>query len=137
MSDVLIEWCNSLNLRHHVVSLEESFASGFLFGELLRLYNQQHDFPAAFKDSSRTADVVANFDALQPTLVRMGIAVGAQHVEDIVHAVPGAAARLLYVMKSKLALFERVEVGRPKQGVYKTLANLQVCDNNHRIVSNV
>ena len=126
MSDVLVSWCNGLNLGHTVVSLEESFSSGYLFGSLLRLYNQQHDFPSAFRDSNRTADVVANFKALQPTLVRMGIAVGAQRVEEIVHAVPGAAPRLLYEIKSKLALLERVEVGRPKPGLYKTLANLQV-----------
>ena len=126
MSDVLISWCNSLNLRHPVGTLEESFSNGFLFGDLLRLYNQQHDFPAAFRDSTRTADIVANFKALQPTLVRMGIKVGAQLVEDVMHAVPGAAPRLLYEIKSKLALLERVEVGRPKPGLYKTLANIQV-----------
>ncbi len=125
MSDVLASWCNAIPLSRPVETLESSFANGFLFGDLLRRYNQQHDFPT-FRDSRHTEDVVKNFDSLQTTFVRMGIKVSARHVEEIARCVPGAAARLLYELKSKLTMFERVEVGRPKPGQYKTIANLQV-----------
>ena len=73
MAALLNRWVNDeVRLSRRVLSFESDFASGYLLGELLHLFNQQKNF-SSFQDSSTSDAKVANFLLLEPTLCGMGI----------------------------------------------------------------
>lgn len=49
--DLILGWLNDeVQLSSKITNIEEQFANGYLFGELLAKYNQQLDWVGAFVD---------------------------------------------------------------------------------------
>ncbi|RYY39091.1 hypothetical protein EON62_00010, partial [archaeon] len=85
------------------------------------------DFPAAFRDTARSDDIVKNFSALQPTIMRLGIKFTARQVDAIIKGTPGVVARVLYEIKTQLSRLERFPVGTMREDAGKPVINMQVC----------
>mmetsp|Transcript_23743 Transcript_23743/g.58199 ORF Transcript_23743/g.58199 Transcript_23743/m.58199 type:complete len:773 (+) Transcript_23743:84-2402(+) len=102
MSELLKRWLHDdVGVNHPVDSFEESFASGFLFGELLARCNLQPDF-AKFVDKHTPDARINNFTRLQPTLSKLGVQLDTRTVTAIVREEKGIAARLVYMLKMSL-----------------------------------
>ena len=100
MSAVIGNWLNKeLVLSRRVDSFEEDFRNGFLFGELLNLYQLQPDFPQFVDDFTPNAKV-NNFKRLQPTLRNLKIKIDSRIANDIIQEKPGAALGLLHKIRS-------------------------------------
>ena len=129
MAHILLQWVNSFKLSRQPSSVEADFANGYLFAELLSLHNQQDNFRASgvFGDSGRLDEAVSNFQAIVPTLTRLGVKCTPQLVQEIVKQKPGAASRLLYDMQCRLQRLDKVHVGRGSEAVPKPLLQAQVC----------
>lgn len=82
--------------------------------------------PGPFRDTDRVEDAARNFAGLLPTLQRLGIKVSPTTVQDIVRGRAGCATRLAYDLYSRLAVLERVRVGRGTDDVPKPLVQAQV-----------
>ena len=82
-------------------TFEEAFASGYGLGELLSRMAMQPDFHE-FQDKTTPEAMVANFSRLQMTLQRMGIELSSATANQIMMGARGAAAQLVYQIKSQL-----------------------------------
>lgn len=131
MTSVLLAWTSGLQLSHPVRTLEEDFRNGYLFGEILNKYNQQHDFIASFRNTDRADDIIRNYTCLQPTFARLGIKFNRVHLDSMIKGAKGVAARVLYEIKTKLESIEKVQVGRPlPETSTKVVINLEVRDGD-------
>ena len=104
MSQILSEWLNrDVKLSIHVKAsdLDQSFRSGYLFGELLNRFSLQKDFDT-FSSSRSTDAWIANYIKLEPTLRHLGIPFHATIVRDLMQGKPGTAAKLLYQLRISL-----------------------------------
>lgn len=127
MSGILLNWANSLGLSRAASSIENDFSNGYLFAELLAKHNQLDAFSkGAFRDTARVQDAANNFAAMSPTLVRLRITVSPTQITEIIRGKPGAAGKLLYDCYSKLALIDKVKVGRASEEAPKPLVQATV-----------
>ena len=102
MAEILANWINNeLELSKHVDNFEQDFSNGFLFGEILKRYNQQSDFEDFSKKATRDSKV-NNFCLLEPTLKSLSIKFNTQLVDDIMKEKRGAAMRILIQLKMAL-----------------------------------
>lgn len=131
MSGVILSWCNdSLKLSssrgEKVTSLDLDFANGYLFAELLFKVNQlPFSFPGPFVDDDRSETIINNYAHLQDTFTRLGIELQGSIVAALVAKKKGTVESVLYRLKTQLAPFERVVVGRPPTEGSKALARLE------------
>ena len=128
MSGILLNWANGLGLSRAASSIENDFANGYLFAEVLARHNQLDAFKAGgpFRDTARVQDAANNFAAISSTLVRLRIGVSPTQITEIIKGKAGSASKLLYDIYSKLALIEKVKVGRPTDEAPKPLVQAQV-----------
>lgn len=102
MAEILANWVNNeLELSKHVDSFEKDFSNGYLFGEILKRYNQQSDFEDFSKKDSRDSRI-NNFALLEPTLKSLNIKFNTQLIDDIIKEKRGAAMRILIQLKMAL-----------------------------------
>jgi hypothetical protein len=130
MSGVILSWCNdSLKLfsrGEKVTVLDQDFANGYLFAELLHKVNQlPFEFPGPFVDDDRSETIIKNYANLQDTFTRLGVELQGSIVAALVARKKGTAESVLYRLKTQLAPFERVVVGRPPTEGSKALARLE------------
>lgn len=119
MSSILLAWCNQvLNPKYYINSLEDDFSNGYLFGAILFAFNQIDNWPASFVNRNDRSDVIHdNFMSLYPVFSRLAIPFNSLIVKDITGRRPGAAAKVLFQLKSKLDALQSVPinvVGRPR-----------------------
>jgi len=126
MSALLLSWCNSFGLSREAVDLESDFSNGALFCDLLVRHNQL-EAGVGVRDTSRADDAARNFSLALPAVHRLGIRLTSRDVQDVIHAKPGAASKLLYSLYSKLAMLERTRVGKESSETPKPLMQMQVC----------
>lgn len=140
MTAVLQQWCNdTLGLSKAVGTLEDDFATGYMFAEILHKHNQLDAAQlATLKDNDIASTILHNYAVLEPVLSRIGIKLNARTVTALINKQPQVAQRILYALKTKLAVFERVVVGRPKSTGGKALAKLEprVPKPSYEILSN-
>jgi hypothetical protein len=132
MSSVLLSWCNdtlklSITSRgEKISSLTSDFKNGYLFAELLYKVNQlPFEFPGPMIDNDRSETIISNYANLQDTFSRLGIELQGKLVSNLVTGKAGTAESVLYRLKTQLAPFERVVVGRPPTEGSKALARLE------------
>ncbi|XP_065657817.1 sperm flagellar protein 2 isoform X5 [Hydra vulgaris] len=104
MSDILCKWLNDdVKLSRQVcpLNLEESFANGFLIGELLSHYGVQENF-REFSKSFTSEAIVNNFTRLHNTLLLLEINFDSNMAKQIIDEKPGIIANLLYELFIKL-----------------------------------
>lgn len=100
METSILKWLNSLGLSRPIVSLENDFASGFLFAEVLWRLQLVTDL-SAFQPSRTPEAQIQNFSLLKLNLERVGIAFSAMTMHNIIGAKSGAAAQLLSRIRTK------------------------------------
>ncbi|CAM9498234.1 unnamed protein product, partial [Phaeothamnion confervicola] len=102
-----MEWLQEdVRLAPSVLNIEEEFSNGFLFGEILHLYNQQVDF-SLFWDRPTAEAKVNNFCLLEPTMRDLGVPFSAKVACAVMRGEPGAASSVLYQLKMVLERLQR------------------------------
>ena len=102
MARIILHWLNDeVKLSHEITSLSEDFKNGYLLGELLHKYNQQHHFDK-FIDRETPDAKIANFCLLEPTMRQIGVHFNSQVAYDVMNAKPGAMKTLLYEIRTVL-----------------------------------
>jgi hypothetical protein len=102
MARIILHWLNEeVKLSHEITSLTEDFRNGYLLGELLHKYNQQHHFNK-FVDRETPDAKIKNFCLLEPTMRQIGVFFNSQIAFDIINAKPGATKTLLYEIRTVL-----------------------------------
>eukprot|EP00940_MAST-03C_sp_MAST-3C-sp2_P002363 g2363.t1 len=102
MSHLLVQWLNEdVKLSKTVVSLEEDFRNGFLFGDLLRRFNQLDAVTEGRKIQDRdVAEAkIFNFCTVVKSLRRLDIDLDVGTVQNILRMKRGAALRVLLDIK--------------------------------------
>lgn len=106
MSHILSQWLNcDVNLSKEISpsELDSAFRNGFLLGELLDRLALQDDFKASYVNSSSVDASIKNFSSLEQTLrEKLAITLTSNSAYDLITAKPGAAAKLLYQIKSSI-----------------------------------
>nr|XP_047123942.1 sperm flagellar protein 2-like isoform X2 [Hydra vulgaris] len=104
MSDILCKWLNDdVKLSRQVcpLNLEESFANGFLIGELLSHYGVQENFKE-FSKSFTSEAIVNNFTRIHNTLLLLEINFDSNMAKEVIDEKPGIITNLLYELFIKL-----------------------------------
>ncbi len=102
MARIILHWLNEeVKLSQEITSLTEDFRNGYLLGELLYKYNQQHHFHK-FVDRDTPDAKIANFCLLEPTMRHIGVHFNSQIAFDIMNSRPGAMKTLLYEIRTVL-----------------------------------
>lgn len=102
MAELLANWINNeLELSKHVDNFEKDFANGYLFGEILKRYNQQDDFDE-FSQNDNRDNKINNFVLLEPTFKNLKVKFNAKLIDNIMKEKRGAALGLLCQLKMAL-----------------------------------
>lgn len=102
MADLLANWINNeVELSKHVDQFEKDFSNGYLFGELLKKYNQQDNLEE-FSNKNTRDSKINNFVLLEPTFRSLKIRFNAQLIDNIMKEKRGAALGLLCQLKMAL-----------------------------------
>ena len=102
MTELLANWINNeLELSKHVENFEKDFSNGYLFGELLKRYNQQDDLDSFSKKENRDSKI-NNFTLLEPTFRSLKIKFNSQLIDNVMKEKRGAALGLLCQLKMAL-----------------------------------
>eukprot|EP01038_Epipyxis_sp_PR26KG_P014000 gene14000-18777_t len=101
MSHLLKDWLNNeIALSLPIISLEDDFSNGYLFGELLSQFNQVEITNFSSKPTAEAK--IKNFCMLEPAMKRLGVNFSSKLASDIMIKREGAAKNLLY--ETKIAL---------------------------------
>ncbi|KAG1668074.1 hypothetical protein FOA52_010484 [Chlamydomonas sp. UWO 241] len=101
MSDILKAWLGE-EVGLEAYNIEQDFASGFMFGQVMQKYGMQPDFEK-FEGGQRTPDaMVNNYTRLQASFQKLGIKFDSRTANSLMREEPGVALRLLYSMKQNL-----------------------------------
>ena len=106
MSNLLVDWLNSLGLSRDIHSFGNTFKDGYLLGEILFKYNQQLDFDQ-FSEKPTPIVVLNNFKLLEPTFRRIGVNFNARVAGDIMKGDEKTTKTLLYELKMSLDRISR------------------------------
>lgn len=102
MAELLANWINNeVELSKHVDNFEQDFSNGYLFGELLKRYNQQDNLDDFSKKENRDSKI-NNFVLLEPTFRSLKLKFNAQLIDNIMKGKRGAALGLLCQLKMAL-----------------------------------
>lgn len=102
MARIILNWLNEeVRLTREITSLSEDFSNGYLLGELLAAYNQQHHF-ARFIDNDTPDAKIRNYCLLEPTMRQVGVHFNSKVAFDLMNFKPGAMKTLLYELKTVL-----------------------------------
>jgi len=82
-------------------AIEEDFANGYMFGQLLHHYNMQPDFDK-FEDRRAPESMVNNYTRLQPTFMRLNVPFDTRVANSLMREESGMALRLLYSIKQSM-----------------------------------
>eukprot|EP00939_MAST-03C_sp_MAST-3C-sp1_P000955 g955.t1 len=99
MAHLLQQWLNEdVKMSRPVLSIKDDFANGYLFGEVLRRFNQLESFKK-MRDKETMHAVIDNFCCLKESLRRLDIDFDAKTVSDIRKKKSGAASLVLHKIK--------------------------------------
>ncbi|CAD8115667.1 unnamed protein product [Paramecium sonneborni] len=102
MSQLLMVWLNDeVQLSKKVISFEQDFSNGYLFGELLSKFNQQLNFEEFSNKDVREAKM-KNFQLLEPTFKTLRIQFNFQIADQVIKGKKGVAMQLLYQLQMQL-----------------------------------
>ena len=87
-------------------TIEDYFASGYAFGELLSKFNLQNDFKH-FEDSDNPDAMINNFTRLQLTFSKLKIKLDSSSASAIMNAEKGVAAKFVYDIKVAIDTFRK------------------------------
>ncbi len=100
MSGLLIAWLNDeVKLSRRVQSLDQDFANGYLFAELLTKLGFETD---GVVRSNEPKAMVSNFSRISTVLSRMRVKLTPTEAKDIMTQSPGAAMRIVYQVKMEM-----------------------------------
>ena len=102
MSQLLTRWVNSLALSVKVQQLESDFSNGYLLGEVIeKCFGSDAVDLSRLSNSSKSATAaIKNLLQLQGFLKGKGIKVSKKAVKQIIAEEPGAAASILFKIKT-------------------------------------
>ncbi|XP_066936728.1 sperm flagellar protein 2-like isoform X2 [Clytia hemisphaerica] len=98
MSEILSKWLNDdvqLSQTIEPKSFAQTFANGYLFGELLYQHGLQDDFQA-FSTGKSSEARLNNFSRIEPVLALLDVKFDSNMAKEIIEERPGMATRLLY-----------------------------------------
>jgi len=99
MSDPILKWLNNdSKLSKKITNIEQDFANGKLFAEILAKYHQKISV-SSFSNSEQYGDKVNNFKLLDPLFKNLNIRIEPKMVDPIVKGERGAALKILYQLK--------------------------------------
>ena len=106
--DLLSQWLKEeLGMKIPSTStIEEHFASGYAFGELLNKFNLQNDFKH-FEDSDNPDAMINNFTRLQLTFSKLKIKLDSTSASAIMSAEKGVAAKYVYDIRIAVDTFKK------------------------------
>lgn len=103
MANLIVNWLNNeLKLSRKVNIIEEDFANGYLFGEILNKYNQISYFNE-FKNREDLNSKINNFKLIEKSFKELSIKLERAKLEDIINKKRGIATRYLYQLKMALS----------------------------------
>lgn len=103
MANLIVNWLNNeLKLSKKVNIIEEDFANGYLFGEILSKYNQIPFFNE-FKNREDLNSKIYNFKLIEKAFKDLSIKLERAKLEDIINKKRGIATRFLYQLKMALS----------------------------------
>ena len=103
MANLIVNWLNKeLKLSRKINIIEEDFANGYLFGEILNKYNQITYFNE-FKNRDDLNSKINNFKLIERAFKELSIKLERARLEDIINKKRGIATRYLYQLKMALS----------------------------------
>ena len=122
MAHLLYKWVNDeVVLSKKVTNFAKDFSNGYLFADLLHVYNQLNDFPEYVNKSASNAKIT-NFCRLEPVFRRLGLRFDSKIAFEIIKEYPRTAMNLVASLKNvldKISSKASAVVGRPRQdGTY-------------------
>jgi len=103
MANLIVNWLNNeLKLSRRVNIIEEDFANGYLFGEILSKYNQITYFNE-FKNREELNSKINNFKLIEKAFKDLTIKLERAKLDDIINKKRGIATRYLYQLKMALS----------------------------------
>ena len=119
MAHLLYKWVNEeVVLSKKVTNFAKDFSNGYLFADLLHVYNQLNDFPEYVNKSASNAKIT-NFCRLEPVFRRLGLRFDSKIAFEIIKEYPRTAMNLVASLKNvldKISSKASAVVGRPRQG---------------------
>jgi len=103
MANLIVNWLNNeLKLSRRVNIIEEDFANGYLFGEILSKYNQITYFNE-YKNREELNIKINNFKLIEKAFKELPIKLERAKLDDIINKKRGIATRYLYQLKMALS----------------------------------
>ncbi len=114
MANLIVNWLNNdLKLSRKVNIIEEDFANGYLFGEILSKYNQV-SYLNELKNREDLNSKINNFKLIEKAFKELSIKLERAKLEDIINKKRGIATRYLYQLKMALSkkeiCFEKIMI---------------------------
>ena len=98
MSNLILDWLQSLNLSRQITSFGECFKDGYLLGEILYRHNQQMDFDR-FSPQITPLGITNNFQLLDVSMKQVGIRFTTKIAGEVMLGNENTIKTLLYEMK--------------------------------------
>jgi len=103
MANLIINWLNNeIKLSKKIHIIEEDFANGFLFGEIMSKYNQINNF-SEYRNKEDLNSKINNFKLIEKAFRELSIKLERAKLEDIINKKRGIATRYLYQLKMALS----------------------------------
>ena len=102
MAHLLYKWINEdVVLTKKVTNFAKDFSNGYLFADLLHVYNQLNDFPEYVNKSASNAKIT-NFCRLEPIFRKLGLRFDSKIAFEIIKEYPRTAMNLVAKLKNVL-----------------------------------
>ena len=135
MAHLLYKWINDdVVLSKKISNFAKDFSNGYLFADLLRVYNQINDFELYVNKSASSAKIT-NFCRLEPVFRSLGIKFDSKIAFEIIKEYPRTALNLVSKLKNvldKISSNAASVIGRPRQDGIRRLANMPLRLNRPR-----
>lgn len=103
MANLILYWLNDeLKLSRKVNIIEDDFANGYLFGEILNRYKMINNF-TDYKDREELEIKMNNFKNIEKTFKNLSIKIENAKLDEILRKKRGIASKCLYQLKMSLS----------------------------------
>ncbi len=127
MAHLLYKWINDdVVLSARVTNFAKDFSNGYLFADLLHVYNQINDFSKYVNKSASNAKIT-NFCRLEPVFRKLGLRFDSKIAFEIIKEYPRTAMNLVAKLKNvldKISSKASAVIGKPKQDGVRRLTNM-------------
>jgi adenylate kinase family enzyme len=127
MAHLLYKWINEdVVLSRKVTNFARDFSNGFLFADLLHVYNQIGNVDEYINKSASSAKIT-NFCRLEPVFRTLGVKFDSKIAFEIIKEYPRTALNMVSRLKSvldKISSSASAVIGRPREDGVRRLSNM-------------